>query len=218
MLYIEKSQEPAELAQAKRDGLTHYRDLSGKPKMAVQQAILREQGELCAYCMKHISIKDIQIEHYIAQNPENGDYDAALTIDYNNMLGVCSGNKLGRGARERLTCDQHRGNAKLTVDPRNEASVAKIKYKTDGTIYSDDADIQRDLDVILNLNCSAAYLKENRRCALDALKKDMLKNFPGKRATRAYLEKRLAFFRDAPVKTEFAGVLIWYLNRQLMRS
>ena len=66
MLYIEKSQEPAELTQAKRDGLMHYRDLSGKPKMAVQQAILREQGELCAWqelslhlvvcCVKPISI------------------------------------------------------------------------------------------------------------------------------------------------------------------
>ena len=66
--------------------------------------------------------------------------------------------------------------------------------------------------------CSAAHLKENRRSALDALKRDMLKKFPGKQATKAYLEKRLTYFRDAPVKTEFAGVLIWYLNRQLMRS
>lgn len=218
MLYIEKSREPAELTQAKRDGLTHYGDLSGKSKMAVKQALLWEQGELCAYCMKHISMKDIQIEHYIAQNPEYGDYDAALTIDYNNMLGVCSGNKFGRGTRERLTCDQHRGNAKLTIDPRSKASVAKIKYKTDGTICSDDDDIQRDLDIILNLNCPAAYLKENRRRALDALKNDMLKNFPGKRATRAYLEKRLAHFQNASVKTEFAGILIWFLNRQLMRQ
>ena len=218
MLYIEKSQEPAELTQAKLDGLSRYEDLSGEPKKAVQQALLREQGAVCAYCMKRVSIGNLQIEHYIAQNPEDSDYDAALTIDYNNMLGVCTANKFGTGARERLTCDQHRGNAKLTVDPRNEASVAKIKYKTDGTIYSDDADIQRDLDVILNLNCSAAHLKENRRSAMDALKRDMLKNFPGKQVTKAYLEKRLAFFRDAPVKTEFAGVLIWYLNRQLMRS
>ena len=135
MLYIEKSQEPAELTQAKLDGLSRYEDLSGESKKAVQQALLREQGAVCAYCMKHISMKDIQIEHYIAQNPEYGDYDAALTIDYNNMLGVCTGNKFGTGARERLTCDQHRGNAKLTVDPRNEASVAKIKYKTDGLPY-----------------------------------------------------------------------------------
>lgn len=40
MLYIEKSQEPAELTQAKRDGLSRYEDLSGEPKKAVQQALL----------------------------------------------------------------------------------------------------------------------------------------------------------------------------------
>ena len=114
MLYIEKSQEPAELTQAKRDGWSRYEDLSGEPKKAVQQALLREQGEVCAYCMKRVSMGNLQIEHYIAQNPEDSDYDAALTIDYNNMLGVCTGNKFGTGARERLTCDQHRGNAKPT--------------------------------------------------------------------------------------------------------
>ena len=92
MLYIEKSQDPAELTQAKLDGLSRYEDLSGEPKKAVQQALLREQGAVCAYCMKRVSIGNLQIEHYIAQNPEDSDYDAALTIDYNNMLGVCTGN------------------------------------------------------------------------------------------------------------------------------
>lgn len=218
MLYIEKSQEPTELTQAKREGLSRYEDLSGDPKKAVQQALLREQGSLCAYCMKRISIENLQIEHYIAQNPEDRDYDADLTIDYNNMLGVCSGNKYGTGTRERLTCDQHRGNTKLTVDPRSATSVAKIKYKSDGTVCSDDADIQKDLDITLNLNCPAARLKENRKSALDALKKDMQKNFPGKQATKSYLEKRLTHFQKASVKPEFAGILIWYLKRQIMRQ
>ncbi len=218
MLYIEKSQEPTELTQAKREGLSRYEYLSGDPKKAVQQALLREQGALCAYCMKRISIENLQIEHYIAQNPEDRDYDADLTIDYNNMLGVCSGNKYGTGTRERLTCDQHRGNTKLTVDPRSAASVAKIKYKSDGTVCSDDADIQKDLEITLNLNCPAARLKENRKSALDALKKDIWKTFARKQATKSYLEKRLTHFQEASVKPEFAGILIWYLKRQIMRQ
>lgn len=46
MLYIEKSQEPTELTQARREGLSRYENLSGNPKKAVQQALLREQGAL----------------------------------------------------------------------------------------------------------------------------------------------------------------------------
>lgn len=61
MLYIEKSQEPAELTQAKRDGLSRYEDLSGEPKKAVQQALLREQGAVCAYCMKRVSIETFKL-------------------------------------------------------------------------------------------------------------------------------------------------------------
>jgi hypothetical protein len=44
MLYIEKKQEPNELIQEKRKGLTDYRNLSGKPKEAVQVSLLEEQG------------------------------------------------------------------------------------------------------------------------------------------------------------------------------
>lgn len=65
MLYIEKKQEPEELIQEKRKGLNCYSDLSGKPKEAVQISLLEEQGCLCAYCMRRITLKDMQIEHYL---------------------------------------------------------------------------------------------------------------------------------------------------------
>mgnify|MGYP004437301451 CR=1 FL=1 len=46
---------------------------------------------------------------------------------------------------EDKTCDAHRGNTELTVNPFDELSVRKIKYKEDGSIYSDDADINKDV-------------------------------------------------------------------------
>ena len=48
MLYIEKIREPAELRLEKRKGLTDYSNLSGQAKVAVQKALLQEQGYLCA--------------------------------------------------------------------------------------------------------------------------------------------------------------------------
>ena len=97
MLYIEKKQEPNELIQEKRKGLTDYSNLSGKPKEAVQVSLLEEQGCLCAYCMRRISLENVQIEHYLPQHPQSENYDPALTIDYRNMLAVCSGNKKQAG-------------------------------------------------------------------------------------------------------------------------
>lgn len=220
MLYIEKKQEPNELIQEKRKGLTDYSNLSGKPKEAVQVSLLEEQGCLCAYCMRRISLENVQIEHYLPQHPQSENYDPALTIDYRNMLAVCSGNKKQAGKFENLTCDQHRKNTPLTVDPLDRTSIDKIKYKTDGTIYSDDPAINKDLDSTLNLNCPASYLKANRKAALDRIKRELHDKFPGKKVPKQQLERMLKQFQ---VKTngryaEFAGVIIWYLKRQIARA
>lgn len=136
------------------------------------------------------------------------------------MLAVCSGNKNMAGKFENLTCDQHRRNESLTVDPLNPVSVGKINYKTDGTICSDDAEIEKDLNITLNLNCPASYLKENRKAALDCVKRELYNSFPVKRAPKHHLERMLAQFQS---KTngqyiEFVGAVIWYLKRQIDRA
>ena len=41
--------------------------------------------------MRRISLENVQIEHYLPQHPQSENYDPALTIDYRNMLAVCSG-------------------------------------------------------------------------------------------------------------------------------
>ena len=120
---------------------------------------------------------------------------------------------------KKLTCDQHRGNEPLTVDPRDPVSIEKIKYKTDGTICSSNAEIEQDLNITLNLNCPASYLKENRKAALDAVKQALHDKFPGKKVPKQQLERMLKQFQ---AKTdgryaEFAGVIIWYLKRQIAR-
>ena len=62
--------------------------------------------------------EDIRIEHYSARNPKNGIYDAASTLDYKRMLGVCYGNSLQPGVKEEdMTCDAHR--KKYSTDCRS---------------------------------------------------------------------------------------------------
>ena len=136
------------------------------------------------------------------------------------MLAVCFGNKKQAGVFENLTCDQHRRNTPLTVNPLDRTSIDKIKYKTDGTIYSDDPDIEKDLDDILNLNCPASYLKENRKAALDEIKKVLYKRFPRKKVPKQQLERMLTHFQELHdgKYVAFAGIVIWYLKRQIART
>lgn len=132
-----------------------------------------EQRGLCAYCMKKIETPSVvRIEHCRPRHPEDEqEHDKKATLDFKWMLGVCYGNSLQKGVkREDTTCDAHRGNTELTVNPFDELSVGKIKYKADGSIYSDDAEINKDVTETLNLNCQALSLPQTRKNVLMAEK------------------------------------------------
>lgn len=217
MVHIQKGAEPKELLDAKRKGLTCYDNMDTPTKDAVKEQLFREQYRLCAYCMRRLDKKTMQIEHYIAQNPEDGSYDAAQTISFRNMLGVCPGGKHTVHAYKDFTCDQHRKNIPLTVDPLNETSVAKVKYSSSGEIYSDDPNIHKDLDVTLNLNGAASQLKENRKSALDALKRWIQKEY-GKTNIPASEWQRMLQYYSAPkdgAKKEYVGILEAYLKKKV---
>lgn len=219
MLYIEKQREPIELTNEKRNGLKSYNDMSSNTKTKIRKTLLREQGYLCAYCMQRIDLQNMTIEHYIPQNPSDREVDDMLSIDYNNMLAVCSGNTNGPHRKNDLTCDKHRGNIPLTVDPRDEYSIAKICYQDDGTIYSLDAEINRDLDETLNLNCEATLFKQNRKSVLDVVKQGILKRSAENRITKRQLEIMLAKLqtKNDEKYVPFCGIAIWYLRKKLSR-
>lgn len=219
MLYTEKQREPIELINEKRNGLKSYNDMSSNTKTAIRKTLLREQGHLCAYCMQRIDLPNMTIEHYIPQNPSDREADDMLSIDYNNMLAVCSGNIDGANRKSDLTCDKHRGNIPLTVDPRDEYSIEKICYKDDGTMYSLDPNINRDLDETLNLNCTTTLFKQNRKSVLDVVKQGILKRSAENRIAKRQLENMLAKLqtKNDEKYVPFCGIAIWYLRKKLSR-
>ena len=161
MIYIRKGTEPR--------SLTEYRNQPGatyegyREKDALRDALLEEQGYICAYCMRRISKEKMKIEHWKAQNAPDGT-GAKHALEYQNMLGVCLGNQ--SSPHDMQTCDTYRGNAELFVDPRKEAHTQQIAYRGDGTIYSEDSRIDFDLNQRLNLNCEGALLKQGRKEAM----------------------------------------------------
>lgn len=137
------------------------------------------------------------------------------------MVGVCYGNSLQKGVkREDTTCDAHRGNVELTVNPFDEMSVRKIKYKADGRIYSEDAEINKDVTETLNLNCQALSLPETRRSVLMAEKNRITKKCKGK-SREAYireLERTYDRLVEKRNLTPYCGVIISWLESKLKIS
>ena len=62
-----------------------------------------------------------------------------------------------------MTCDAHRKNIPLTVDPFDIYLIRKLCHTSDGYITSDDIKIKTDVEETLNLNCKASSLPENRK-------------------------------------------------------
>lgn len=210
MIHITKGSEPHSLTEYKKQEGAYY---DGYPKKQdVREALLKEQGHLCAYCMRRIVIGDMKIEHW---NPQSG-IDDSLALDYRNMLGVCSG-KIG-GSSETI-CDTHRGNTIITVNPLQKRTVEKIKYEVHtGRIYSDDDDINKDLNQTLNLNMKR--LQENRKAALDGCKK-VLTTIQGSGNWKKHnLQKMISKYNaldEEGKKQEYCGIVLWYLEKRILK-
>ena len=218
MVHIKKNVEPRALTQEKRNGVKRYTDLVTETLTAIRKQMLEEQGYLCAYCMQRIISGAVTIEHFSAQNPTDAQSEAELSIDYNNMLGVCQGNKAA-GNYKALTCDKHRGNKPLSINPLQKHLVQQIKYKGDGTIYSDDPQINKDLNETLNLNCEGVSFKKNRKAVLDSLKRYMNKEFADKKVPVDRLRKMLdaCYIGKKGKRDPFVGVAIYYLEKKIQR-
>lgn len=224
MIVVQKGKEPNSLlAFRKQHPDADYEDMPTNVLKDVRSQMWEEQGHLCAYCMKKIEDpRDVRVEHCKPRHPQDEiKHDKKSTLEFKWMLGVCYGNSIEKGVKpEDTTCDAHKGNAELTINPFDELSVRKIKYKADGSIYSDDADINEDVTEILNLNCEAVSLPETRKNVLNVLKNEIVEKCKGK-SHDAYIREleriydRLVYQRNL---TPYCGIIISWLEEKLKIS
>jgi len=156
MKHIEKGEEPRSLLKYRKSGNADYNRLPKKEKEDLRQALLREQGYICCYCMQRIRENNSKIEHWKPQTPPF----AHLRLDYQNLFIACKGNE---GAKKKFQhCDTHKGKDEITINPADETKNCEqfVKYRKNGKIYSDDPIVNKELDGILNLNTQT--LKNNR--------------------------------------------------------
>lgn len=212
MLYIEKGKEPGSLTQYKKQKYAYFDGY--KEKDDVRKQLLKEQGYLCAYCMRRIDLRHMKIEHWI---PEKSLTEAEK-LDYRNMLGCCLGTIQDSKGEKTLTCDSHKKDTKITVNPLKQSTLRSIQYRSSGEIFSEDPDIEKDLDDTLNLNSSDHLLKENRQRMLQQMILQMSQmqkqGIWGKNMLEKIKEKYMRLDANGQRK-EYAGVAIWYLNNKL---
>ncbi len=220
MILIRRGKEPESLLRYRKSSPEAcYEDLPAEPRKDIREQMWAEQKGLCAYCMcKLNSPKDIRIEHYVAQNPEDGEYDAASTLDFKNMLGVCYGNSFWPGMEEEdKTCDAHRKNKPLTVNPYDLTSIRKIRYTTEGYITSDDASIETDVNDTLNLNCESRSLPKNRKEVLLRVKREIWTRCRNK-THQSYLEELEKYYKrytEQGALIPYCGIVIAWLEKEL---
>lgn len=211
MLLIRKNAPPASLVAYRKDKFAYF---DGCNKSDIRQALLEEQGNLCAYCMRRIDADHMKIEHWY---PESLLSDNE-SLDYNNMLGCCEGHIEGdTGSGD--TCDTHKGNEIISIDPRNVNHINQIQYRSkDGTIFSQDKILNIDLNNILNLNSDTHYLKQNRKAALDSFLQVMVKKQKNGQWNPNSLRKLLHEYEEKDTqgnRKEYAGIILWYINRKI---
>lgn len=196
----------------------------------LREILKQKQGAICCYCMCSVETGKTKIEHfYSRENSPN------LEVDYSNLYLACDGEKVNCNENQddnnniykkcrckykkeidskRIVkhCDTCKDSRTLKhIDFKNIESC--VKYKSDGTIYSDDKDIDRELNYVLNLNIK--ILKENRSQA----KNDLWKNLPKdgtwkKDKIQGLIEK----YQNQSKKAPYLGVLIYFLKRKLPKE
>lgn|SRR5574344_64646 len=188
------------------------------PKDDLRASLIREQGYICAYCMKRIDLgidvngeNKTRIEHIKAESKSLRENHPEETLDYSNMVLCCNGESSGQ-----RHCDLNRRDRDLHLSPLNSVDMKNIRYSSgDGTIKSSDPSADNDLNNVLNLNNSV--LKANR---LEVLKVMINKMSEG-RWNRSRMQTILAEyekFDDSGCKHSFCGIVVWFLRKRLQRQ
>ena len=221
MIEIKKAKEPGSLLWYRQQKGASYEQMDKAVKEELLQSLLKEQGHICAYCMRKIpeerdlpaGVASATIENWIPRNPKSND-DVGQGLDYRNMLAVCSGNR-GCGNKEGLTCDAHRGNEMIKVNPCDAETLRGITYTSLGRIQSSDPVINEDINERLNLNCESISLPENRKQVLQALLDDIRKNC-GSGDISLYCKRKLKRIQelDDP-KMPYVGIIISWLENHI---
>ena len=213
MRKIDKGKEPKEWKKYRKTTNAEYQAI---PEL--RDSLLKEQGYICAYCMRRIPIRDqnsnesSRIDHIQSRTKY-----PKLELSYKNMVVCCPGaidsDNPQKGKYSNFHCDKSKGENDISFRPFDLSFISTLKYKSkDGTIESSNDKFNKEIKNTLNLN--NAFLKANRlqtlKGILDCLSKKKLKESKIKELLESWNKKD-----DKGMYKPYCGVVVWYLEKIL---
>ena len=211
MRAITKGREPAELVWYRSQPGALYDGCGHELVSRIREALLAEQGYICAYCMQRIDVNSMKVEHWHSQTRY-----PAEQLDYRNMLGCCSGNE--GSLRGDQHCDTFKADKDISLNPaeRSHHQRLQIRFGGDGVIYSGDSTFNDEINRILNLN--QKRLKKNRRNVFDTVVRELSRE-SGPR-TRSKVQKLVSRWSRKNAQghlQEYFEVALYLLKKKLER-
>jgi len=187
------------------------------PKDDLRASLIREQGFICAYCMRRIELgvdvngaSRTRIEHIKVETKSLNEGHPEETLDYSNMVLCCSGESSGQ-----RHCDLNRRDRDLRLSPLAITDMENIRYSSkDGTIKSNDSMADCDLNEVLNLN--NPVLKANRSAVLG----EIIRQMNAAKWARSKMVAALAEYENFDQESRkhpFCGIAVWFLKKRLQR-
>lgn len=229
MIYIQKKSEPDLLLKYRYEKNAAFDDMDSDVKNQLRESLLKEQGHLCAYCMKRIGDpKEVKIEHFEPRTPEN-------ELQYHNLLAVCRGGE-GGPAKARC-CDTKKENRPIFINPLSKSDMNRIYYNNSGEIHFSDiakykfeyqdsigrhhsgyTSPDQDIHECLNLNYENGAPMLGRKTALRKFQK-LLHPYKDKKSKRVFLEKMQRIYSvQSEYMEPYVGIIRWYIDKKLSQS
>lgn len=206
MRKIIKNKEPQEWTEYR---LTPDVDYQSIPQL--RESLLKEQGYICAYCMRRIPHQDknsnenSRIDHILSR-----DNHPNKKLDYQNMVICCPG-----AISKDFHCDKLKSEKDITFSLFDNSFVSTLKYYTkSGKIESSNPKWDKEINDILNIN--NALLKANRLEVINGvINVLMTKHWQTKE-----IRKKLKEWDNKDKYGKFkpyCGIVTWYFNKKLKR-
>jgi uncharacterized protein (TIGR02646 family) len=211
MRTIEKNQAPLSFRRhvQQRGDYSDYRESDD-----ARHALLKEQGHICCFCMQRVGLRNMKIAHWDPQsvNPHR-------SMDWTNLMAACLG---GDGDREAVKhCDTAQGDTPIKLNPVDRAQRCDrlVRYTVDGRIWSENAEINKDIDKTLNLNNAALVKKRAAVWSAFVTRMEKIKSRGGQwlpEVVEQELEEWLRCDKQGMMR-EFCQVVIYHLEKKLKR-
>ena len=194
-------------------------------KSEVQESLESEQFHLCAYCMRRIHHTE-KIEHFETQESSKVNANPHETLDYNNLLAVCNGISVHNSDNiEHCDSSRSKSNKVLTINPLDKSTLEKIKYLRNGKIFSDDEEIDDDLDNKKVLNLNNLQIQDNRKRIYESVKilidikcKGKSEELANKEIRKIVEDWKNPQFNESKSRTElkeYCGIVLYFFEKYL---